>query len=93
MRAAIWKYSLNPFSGQQFVSLPSGSTILTAQVQSNGIVLWAIVPQDGNIRWESHTFHVVTTGSDMPQPFAPKTLHYITTVQNNGTVYHIFEEK
>lgn len=92
MKGKIWKYHLQT-SGRQSLSLPSGSTVLTVQVQNNTLVLWAVVPADSNMRYDSRTFHVVMTGEDMPTPwYAHHSLHYISTVQNNGIVAHIFEE-
>lgn len=47
MSTCIYKYPLQEFSiGGQFVSMPQGARLLTAQLQDDVLVIWAVVVQE-----------------------------------------------
>ncbi len=87
----IYKYVLVP--GRNEIRLPSESVVLSAQAQSGFVSLWAIVDEGPNLRYETRVFHVVETGSILPQG----NLHFIETVQMErpygAYVVHVFELK
>jgi hypothetical protein len=80
----IWKYTLD-LTDVQIVEMPYGATILTAQMQGQDINLWAEVEPDHykKTRW----IWICDTGNPVPD----KVLKYISTVQMDRFVWHIYE--
>ncbi len=81
---SIYKFPLS-VGDESEINMPSGSEILTVQVQDNKICIWAKVDL-GSTTLQVRTFRVVGTG----HPFDPK-LTYIGTVLIGLFVWHIFE--
>jgi hypothetical protein len=67
------------------VLMPKGAKILTAQIQDDTTVMWALV--DTSQPMEPRNFEVMYTG----QGFDDTGLEYIQTVQDGPLVLHIFE--
>lgn len=82
----IYKYPLsNPFTR---LDLPWGAQVLTAQMQGDQIVLWALIEQD-EVRMVPRSFAAVNTGASFE---ISDSLKYINTVTSgNGIVWHVFE--
>ena len=81
----IWKFPLEIVFEQE-VELPKGAVILTAQARSdNTLSLWAICDQSAIP--SPRTIMLVTTGDTPPEGPAL----YISTVQLQRTVYHVFQ--
>jgi len=83
----IYKYNLGTSS--KHIMLPIGSKILTAQNQSDKIVLWALIDPNEQ-RQIQFSIMVILTGS-LIEDEEDYILHYISTVQIHEIVYHIFE--
>ena len=83
----IYKYPLEP-RDEQAVRMPQGAVVLCAQVQNGQICLWARVWSESES--EARTFWIVGTGRPMPESKRPP--QYISTVQIDGFVWHIFEK-
>ena len=84
----IWKYEFAlGASGTQFsLNLPKGATILTAQMQGDAAVMWALV--DTEMVLTKRAFVTYWTGNRMRDCYH----HYINTVTTpSGLVYHLFE--
>lgn len=83
----VFKYPLI-IANSQWLTLPSGSQILSVGEQVGQLVLWAMVdPENTN---EPRKILVRGTG----QPFDGTEGRFIDTVQAaNGLVWHIFEGK
>lgn len=81
---AIWKFPIAVPGG--VVTMPYGAQILTAQVQGNTIMLWAVVDPAEAVR-STRRFEIVGTGWS----FKESDKRYIATVQQNGFVWHVFE--
>jgi hypothetical protein len=67
------------------VLMPKGAKILTAQIQDDKPVMWALV--DTSQPMKPRNFEVMYTG----QNFDDTGLKYIQTVQDGPLVLHIFE--
>ena len=82
----IWKFPLR-ITDVQTIEMPAGAQILTAQVQAEELMLWAIV--DPHAANTGRTFAIATTGHAMQ--FSPDK--YIATFQLNGGLFvcHLFE--
>lgn len=82
----IYKYKLNV--GPNKIDLPVGAQILTAQMQPGlGIMLWAVVQPGSVILGQERYFNVYGTGFILPEVYGK----YISTVQDRGLVWHVFE--
>ena len=87
MERSIFKYELK-ITDEQAIKMPSQSEILTAQVQDGKIQLWAIVyPSNPK---ELIAIEIYGTGSPFPS-MGMAERKYISTVQLNGLVWHIFQ--
>jgi hypothetical protein len=85
----IWKYPLT-LTDVQDVRMPSGSEILTVQVQHASLCLWALVNQNaGRDAGEVRTIEIHGTGIIM----SDEERRYIGTAQMAGgaLVWHVFE--
>lgn len=88
MKKVIYKYQLA--YGKNSVGMPKGAEILTAQLQDDKIMLWALCDHDVQTM-EERVFEVLFTG----QPFNESSVlrrKYISTVMttSGAIVYHIF---
>lgn len=82
----IWKFPL-ALVDVQHITVPIGATFLTAQMQHEAFVLWALVDPDAPR--ESRAVAVIGTGN----PIAPSALsgmRYLATVQDDPFVWHVF---
>lgn len=81
----VYKYPLTqPHTG---LELPFGAQILTAQMQGNQIVIWALL-SEREVRTVRRLIFAVNTGD----PFDLSSLNHIATVtSSNGIVWHVFE--
>jgi len=80
----IWKYELITIFGIQEIAMPSGSVILTLQLQNGIPCLWVLVEPDKPI--EKVIIKVLATeGSDIIS-----LRKYIGTYQIGGLVFHVF---
>lgn len=71
------------------ITLNKGAKILSAQIQQNNLVVWAIVNPKNAMK--TKTFHVYGTGFEM-EAYDKKHYEYISTVQTSqGLVWHLFE--
>ena len=81
----IFKYFVDMMSDPVIV-MPDGADILTVSIQNNEMVVWAKV--DPSVAYfRAYQFYVVGTGFDVP-----KDAKYLETVQDDGSVWHIFME-
>ena len=76
------------------IEMPYYAEVLTAQMQEKNLCIWAMhhIKENGNPEDEivKRKFHVFGTGWDIPDE---RNNHfYIATVQDDGFVWHIFEE-
>jgi len=79
----ILKYKLAPQSSQ-YIDLPAGSRILTAQRQGTDLCLWAECTESEAI--VPVTVLIYGTGF----PFPAGGLDYLCTVQDGAFVWHIY---
>ena len=84
----IYKYPLE-ITDTQFVELPLGAKILTAQMQGNQLCLWAIVNTLPGAVKKNRRIEIIGTGNPMPTG----ELEYISTFQvyGGGLIFHVFE--
>lgn len=86
----IYKY---PFEilGKTTVSLPVGAKILTIQIdeKDNTPCIWALVDPTIEMK-KKKTLYIYGTGHDI---HLIEGLNYLSTIQKNGFVWHIFDEK
>lgn len=86
MRNVIHKYTLDPMLDEQYVEMPQGAKILTAQSQQGHLVVWA--SHILSSLTEKRRFRVYGTGFELIEP----SDLYVGTVQMSGGmfVWHIF---
>jgi hypothetical protein len=80
----IWNYPLE-VTDLQTLKIPQGAQILSAQIQSGQLMLWALV--DTSNPCEKVKIEVVGTGN----PIADACRKYISTVQMGPFVWHVFQ--
>lgn len=80
----IYKYHLMP-RDMQPVEMPQGARLLSAQYQGGYLCLWAIV--DTEAPGVQRSIRIVGTGHD-----ATDCGDYVSTVQQDGLVFHIFDK-
>jgi hypothetical protein len=84
----IYKYPIR-FDNAYSIDLPKGATILTAQMQGEGLFVWAMIDPDETAT-ERRWFRVHGTGH---RPIEDTdSLRWIGTVQLHGgaLVFHVF---
>lgn len=88
MTSRIFKYQLD-ITDQQFVRMPQGAVILSAQFQGNDLVVWARVRPDNET--EKREFRIFGTGNPCD---AHADMDFIATVQQPDAplVWHVFAE-
>jgi hypothetical protein len=84
MEKVIWKYII-PLNDRFEIHSPKGAQILSGQIQDDSVCIWLLV--NPNAEREFRILHVVGTGN----PFNSHGLKFITTVQKNGFVWHLFD--
>lgn len=82
----IWKYPLQ-VTDLQTLEIPQGAQILSAQIQSGQLTLWALV--DTSNPCEKVKIEVVGTGNPIDDSFSDRK--YISTVQMGPFVWHVFQ--
>jgi hypothetical protein len=87
MENRIFKYELK-IMDEQIVKMPKDAEILTAQFQNNKLILWA------NVRYlnkeDSYVIEIYGTGNPFPSAGMAER-KYISTVQKDDFVWHIFQ--
>jgi len=81
----IWKYPIK-VTDKQFVRMPRGSKILSAQVQGEQVYIWASVRSD-NVMVDRC---ITIIGTGMRIHIGQYGVH-IGTIQKDGFVWHIFD--
>jgi hypothetical protein len=84
----IYKYPLS-ITDYQTVKMPVRSKILTVQVQSGHLFLWAMINScEGNMA--EYPVWIFGTGHEITEPEA--TIRYVSTVQfdSGHLVFHVF---
>jgi len=84
----IFKYPLE-ITDTQFVELPLGAEILTAQMQGDQLCLWAMVNTSPDAITKNRRIEIIGTGNPVPTG----DLKYISTFQvyGGGLIFHVFE--
>jgi hypothetical protein len=84
----IYKYPL-ALTDTQFVELPLGAEILTAQMQGDQLCLWAMVNTLPEAIKKNRRIEIIGTGNPVPTG----DLKYISTFQmmGGGLIFHAFE--
>lgn len=85
----IYKYSLK-VTDEQVVKLPQQSQILSVQQQGTGLQLWAMVDSDAPV--EDVTIEIFGTGNPIPNIPVGVRREFISTVQMNSFVWHVFKQ-
>lgn len=87
----IYKYELESFKYQS-IKIPKDAKILTAQIQYDSIMLWAIVNPDNTEL--DFNFYVAPTGQPFPDDINIDDFIFINTVQIGGgsLIFHVFKE-
>ncbi len=84
---AIFKYDLEGGGSYGKIMLPVGAEILSAQMQGQSPVMWALVDPE-ELNTEARRFHTIGTGHH--HDFSG--MGYIGTYQDGGLVWHVFED-
>jgi hypothetical protein len=85
----IYKYDF-PFGDNIHFKMPEGAQVLTVQYQGDELKLWALVNPENESK--DYYFEIFETGH--PVKVGMFTVReYITTVQKNDLVWHIFHRK
>ena len=87
--SVIFKYSIPKYG---CVEIPKGAMILSAQLQEDQPVLWAIV--DPANEKENRFFFTAYTGQqfkETPTEILRNMYHIVTLQKINGIVIHVFE--
>ena len=84
----IYKYPLE-ITDTQFVELPLGAEILTAQMHGGQLCLWAVVNTLPEAVKKNRRIEIIGTCNPMPTG----DLKYISTFQmmGGGLIFHVFE--
>ena len=87
----IYKYTLE-ITDFQSLALPFNAEILSVQAQNNSICLWAKFKDESET--EERYFRIIGTGHEFEEKNpSVENLNFISTVQLNGLVWHIFESE
>ncbi len=81
----ILKYQIDSV-GLQSIPMPRCSIILTAQIQGGLLTIWTVVDESQEIC--NRAINILGTGWEFENA---ETSRYISTVQHNGFVWHIFD--
>lgn len=80
----IWKFNLS-----STVEMPIGAQILSVQFQNNALTIWAIC--NINAGKENRFFETLGTGWKAVSLTEGEKKVHLSTVQDGGFVWHIFE--
>lgn len=84
--AVIYKYAIAVRGGNQYLQIPHGSEVLSAQTQDGVLCVWAEVPTPAGSLY-SILVSVMPTGS----PFShPQPMRFVDTVQEGRSVWHVY---
>lgn len=87
----IYKRALQLTSRQDYL-FPSGTEILSAQVQYDVICVWYLFDTEEKEEEERITFLIYGTGHPMDSAEEAACPHYLATVQLGAGVWHIFTD-
>jgi hypothetical protein len=86
----VYKYPF-PIEGAFELELPRGARILAVQMQRGTPNFWALV--DPAAPTERRAFRLFGTGHPIePRPGLLMEGHYLGTIQDEGFVWHVFED-
>jgi hypothetical protein len=90
----VWKYTVNmpDAHGRSSVDLPIGGRVISAGLQSDQFVVWAIVPAhpDTNELWTQQLL-IVNTNTPFYLPGKANFMGTLTTA--NGIVWHVWSKE
>jgi len=87
MMTKIYKYTII-LAEYQTIQVPKGATILCAQMQNDNLWVWAEVDTNPERETEDRDIYVYGTGHEMYYDIPQR---YISTVQDRGFVWHVYE--
>lgn len=88
VQTVIWKESLALVTGEQEITVPAGSKLLTVQSQNGMPTLWhSHVYKMNPGKSVTKKIYALYTGTPTS---LPKTAKYLGTHQSGGMVYHYF---
>ena len=87
MPQLIWKYTFRKPTILESVSIPEGYKWLSAGVQDNAVVVWALI-DPGMPKQTAHLLFAAT-GATIPEGI--KLGELLGRVEDNGYVFHVFE--
>lgn len=82
----VWKFPLT--LGENKLKMPTGAHVVSAQIQHEQLVLWAVVNLDMATK-ENRRIFVAATGQELPDRVGWR--HFVDTVQSGGFVAHVFD--
>lgn len=82
----IFKYSLT-ITDEQTVEMPTGASVLSAQMQNGSLCLWAVVNESNPVK--KYRVKIVGTGNQFDNA-AFWFGGYVSTVQDRNFVWHVF---
>lgn len=85
----IWKFNLE-IADEPTIDMPLGTHVLSVGEQNGGVFVWAHVPVP-EAKTEKRHFFVIGTGNPIPWTLSDAT--FIGTVQANGFVWHVFDQR
>lgn len=91
MKHCIWKYPLE-LEGEQSITIPRNSKILSVQTQNDKICMWIECPTisiKNNLN-NNKIIYIVGTGTLFN---IKENVHYVSSVQMKGYVWHIYEKR
>ena len=80
----IWKFSI-ALHNEQFVQMPKGAVVLSAQVQNGILCLWADIETHN----DNETRHIYINGTGNPIQ-QPADARYVSTVIMDAFVWHVY---
>lgn len=83
----IHKYEVQ-LTTRQAIEMPAYPKCLTFQVQDGKATLWAEVNTENDVK--PKVFYVFGTGHAIPRN---RELNYIGTIQHDGLVWHLYQER
>lgn len=87
----VFKYELdiNCIDQWQTVVIPEPYRVLSAGFQEGQLVVWAEVEDSSTVE-DAALFYVAFTGSAVPASVVTRKTRYLTTLQHQGFVFHIY---
>ena len=90
----VWKFpvTLPDSFGKSWAELPVGARIISAGLQNDEMVVWAVVPaHPGSIDTHRHPLLIVNTNTPFYMPSNARFLATLTTT--NRIVWHIWDKE